>query len=98
LASPLIWKVYHGRLEAACRDAIQVVVIASYIGRDCNIKVDGKIVWREGNEVAGRIHDLGPIKVAEIITERAQQNRRKAYDKVHGAGAAQRVMEEKAHG
>ena len=61
MASPLIWKVYNGDGEhiASTRDPEEAAALVG-LRDDGRVRVDGRIVWREGQEEdrAGNSYDF----------------------------------------
>jgi hypothetical protein len=105
VASPLIWKVYDksGQHVASCRDAMGTVYALGAIPWGAKIKVSGKIVWTDDQDGRAQLQTTGDVerRIAEVVKAmeaREWGNRKAAYDAAHGAGAAARVLEERARG
>jgi len=71
MASPLIWKVYHGaELFGATRHAEDAAAMVALGGS--TVKHEGRVVWREGREQfsAGESYD----RAAGVMHARARQH------------------------
>lgn len=105
MASPLIWKVFDksGQHVSSCRDAIGAVYVVNSLAWGAKIKANGRVVWDTTKDEPASLEASSASErrlkeAAQTMVAREQQGRRDAYDKVHGAGAAARVLEERARG
>lgn len=90
---PTPWKVHRdGEMVGSLAHAEDAAALVSLAGG--TVKCEGRVVWREGAEAfsAGESYDAA----ASVMAERVQANRLAAYDRVHGTGAAARLLA--AHG
>jgi len=91
MASPLVFKVYNdGEHIAALRFAEDAAVVVGNTGAG-TVKVDGRIVWREGKEdfLAGDSFD----RAADVMHSRRRDNHARRYARIltqqgRGVGAA----------
>ena len=84
MASPLVWKVYDADRDyiAACRYPEDAGGIVANAGLGTVIKVDGRIIWKEGSEQqpASESYDF---VTATILTRRRTnwKERQAIYDR-----------------
>jgi hypothetical protein len=87
------WKVYDASktYQAACKEPEAAAALAALYGPGATIKHGHSlIVWREGSEEieAGESFD----RCADILRTRKVAAFRAGYDRIHGAGAAVRLL------
>ena len=83
MSSPLVWKVYSPTEQVgAVRYAEEAAALVSLYGDGGQVKVDGRIVWREGREsqTAGESFDFA----AGVMHGRRRENAEAHYQRVMG--------------
>lgn len=75
---------------ASCKEPEAAAALVALYGKGSTVRLDhGKVLWREGTEdqEAGESYDYA----SHVIQTREQAIGAESYDKVYGAGAADRV-------
>jgi hypothetical protein len=81
LSSPLVWKVYNsGEHVASLRFAEDAAMVVGNTGEGI-VKVDGRIVWREGREEMPACDYVDAA--ADVMIRRRRDNYAQHYARLH---------------